>query len=192
MRKIILISLGLVCILVVMITGCTDSTSAVNTFHGKTFSADYPGNWQVFDAYSLYTIPESDRDTIPEAVIFAPSTKYPTPITVGVYNNPLSASFGKTEADARLNLITQGQGTTYTYIDTITVGGEPAYEYRSRDPNGNEVRNVLLREGSHVYFIQSYKDEKNLALFIQSFKPISTSAGSPQSPPATPAIVKSY
>ncbi len=151
-------------------TTVSSTQPTVNTYHGKTFSVNYPLDWQTFDAFTLTNLPESYRSTIPEAVAFAPSLKYPTPLVVSAYAYPKADPFGKQEAEAKLSNITLGKGTKFSYLDTITVGGEPAYEYRSYDAYGNAARNVLLRKGSYLYYIQGYEDEKNLKLLIQSFQ----------------------
>ena len=157
-------------IVLISVSGCTAQSSAVHTFKGKTFSVEYPSDWQAFDAYTLYNVPESDRNIIPEAVIFAPSMKYPTPVAIGVYTYSPSDPFGKQEAETKLHVISQARGTQFSYLGSITISGEQAFAYRSSDPNGNPVKNILFRNGSRLYYIQSYEAEKNLGLLIQSFK----------------------
>lgn len=151
-------------------TTVSSTQPTVNTYHGKTFSVNYPMDWQTFDVFTIANLPESYRSTIPEAVAFAPSLKYSTPLIVNAYAYPKADPFEKQEAEAKLNNITLGKGTKFSYIDAITVDGEPAYEYRSYDAYGNAARNVLLRKGSYLYYIQGYEDEKNLKLLIQSFQ----------------------
>jgi len=162
---------GLLLLIVVSaaFAGCAAQPS-VNTYHGKTFSLNYPRDWQIFDAYKLGKFPESYRSMMPEVVIFAPSLKYPTPVIIATYVYPISDPFGKQDAELKLDNITQGRGITFSYLTTITMDGEPAYVYRSYDTYGNAARNVLLRKGSSLYYVQGYEDEKNLNLLIQSFK----------------------
>ena len=151
---------------------CLQSTSptqwkwVIHTINGQHISR---GN--VFSELSngLANFRCTKISNIPEAIIFAPSLTYPTPVVIATYVYPQTDSFGKQEAEIKLNNITQTMGGKFSYLDTITVDGEPAYEYRSYDPNGNAARNIILRKGAYVYYIQGYEDEKNLWLLIQSF-----------------------